>query len=61
MRLTIDLSTDESIALRRFANLHYDLTVEEVAARAIREYLIGTGDLDPKPQIDEDSQTAGEA
>jgi hypothetical protein len=38
MRITVELSTEEAIALRRFANLHHPLPVEEAAALALREY-----------------------
>ncbi|CAM5419428.1 hypothetical protein ATER59S_02370 [Aquamicrobium terrae] len=61
MRLTIELTTDEAIAFRRFANAHYPLPLEEAAALALREYLISTGDLEVVPSIDEDSQVEGTA
>lgn len=61
MRLTIDLPTDISIALRRFANLNDSLPLEQAAALALREYLISTGDLELVPSIDEDTKPEGRA
>lgn len=45
MRLTIKLTTEESIALRRFHAANQPPTMEEAAALALPEFLIGTGDL----------------
>jgi hypothetical protein len=60
MRITVDLSTDEAIALRRFAKLHYPLPMDEAAAAlALREYLVGTGDLELMPTIDETARLRG--
>jgi hypothetical protein len=61
MRITIDLSTEEAIALRRFAHQHHTLSIEEAAALVLWEYLIGTGDLELAPAIEEDSQVEGNA
>ncbi|MGN6143526.1 MAG: hypothetical protein ACTHOP_08050 [Mesorhizobium sp.] len=61
MRITIELTTEESVALRRFANLHHPLPVEEAAALALREYLISTGDLVPMMALEEDGEVAGSA
>lgn len=61
MRITIDLSTEEAIALRRFAYRHHTLSIEEAAALALWEYLVGTGDLELSPALEEDSITDGEA
>lgn len=61
MRLTIELTTDESIALRRFANLHHPLPLEEAAALALREYLISTGDLEVISALEGDGEVAGNA
>lgn len=52
MRMVLDLPTDLSIALCRFAAGTDAFTNEEVAALALREYLIGTGDLELLPTID---------
>lgn len=61
MRLTIDLSTEEAIALRRFANGGDFLPLELAAALALRQYLISTGDLEIFPDLDEDTETEGSA
>lgn len=53
MRITLTLATDESIALRRFANE----TGEELDAAAhigLREFLIGIGMLE-LPESDNDN------
>lgn len=60
MKITLDLATDESIALRRFANE----TGEELDAAAhigLREFLIGIGMLELPHELDEDTETVGEA
>jgi hypothetical protein len=56
--MPLTLSTAVRLALRRFAADH-DLSLEEAAAVVTREYLIGAGYLEP--ELDEDSETAGEA
>jgi hypothetical protein len=61
MKLTFELSTSEAVALRRFAKLHHPLPIEETAALALREFLIGTGDLELAPALEEDSVTDGSA
>lgn len=61
VRLILDLPTDASIALRRFTNGIEEITLEEAAVLALREYLVSTGDLEIVPSIDEDSQVAGSA
>lgn len=61
MRLTIELTTEESIALRRFANMHHPLPLKEAAALALREYLISTGDIEVLPVLEEDGDTVGAA
>lgn len=58
MRITLDLSTDEHQALRRFASE----TGEELdaAARiALREFLISAGFLEPTYDLDYDTETEG--
>ena len=57
--LTLDLATDEALALRRFANE----TCEELDAAAhiaLREFLIGVGMLELPHELDEETETAGE-
>lgn len=61
MQLTINLSTDEAIALRRFAGGNDFMPLDIAAALALREYLIGTRDLELSPVLDEDSQVEGNA
>ena len=53
MRLILDLPTDLSIALRRFGNGTDAETVEEAAVLALREYLIGSGDLESDSSLAE--------
>ena len=60
MKITLDLTTDERIALRRFANE----TGEELDAAAhvaLREFLISVGMLDLTYELAEDTETLGEA
>ena len=60
MKITLTLSTDERLALRRFANE----TGEDLGAAAhigLREFLIGIGMLELPHELDEDTETAGEA
>ena len=60
MKITLDLATDESLALRRFANE----TGEELDAAAhigLHDWLIGHGYLDLPHDLDEDTETRGEA
>lgn len=61
MRLVLDLPTAVSIALRRFAAGTETSALEEAAALALREFLIGTGDLELVPSLDEDGDVAGNA
>lgn len=60
MKLTLDLSTDESIALRRFAN-RVGCSTEEAVRAAVRDWLIGSGYLELRYELDEDTETVGEA
>jgi hypothetical protein len=60
MHLVLDLPRDVSIALRRFANLH-QVELEESVVLALREYLIGTGDLELVAMLEADSETDGSA
>jgi hypothetical protein len=59
MRITIDLHTDEIIALRRLAEAE-GMTIEEAALASLRDALIASGWLDIPP-LDEDTETVGEA
>lgn len=49
MRLTLELPTNVSIALCRFTNGTETPINGEAAVLALREYLIGTGDLKLEP------------
>jgi len=60
MKITLDLATDEAIALRRMAAaLSDDLSI--AAQIALRDWLIGHGYLELPHELDEDTETAGEA
>ncbi len=57
MILTIELMTDEAVALHRLGAELSPLSIEEAAAFAIREFLIAQGYLDLPGEM----ETAGEA
>lgn len=60
MKITLDLATDESLALRQFANeIGGDLDI--AAHIALRDWLIGHGYLELPHELDEDTETQGEA
>lgn len=54
MRITLDLATDESIALRRFAN-ETGKELDVSAHIGLREFLIGIGMLE-LPESDNDNE-----
>lgn len=60
MKLALDLPTDVSLALRRLAK---DLGVdpEQAAIHALRDALIASGYLEAEYEIDEDTETEGNA
>lgn len=60
-RLTIDLHTDEMIALRRAASERHDMELEAVAALLLRDALISGGWLEDGYGLDEGTETVGEA
>lgn len=60
MRITLTLSTDERLALRRFANETGE-DLDAAAGIALREFLISVGMLEPAHELVEDTETAGEA
>lgn len=60
MRITLTLSTDERIALRRFANETGE-ELDAAAGIAIREFLISVGMLEPTYELADGTETAGEA
>lgn len=59
MKLTLDLDTASSIALRRLAN-ELRCSEEEAAVRALREALIGTGLLEPGAEVERDGEVEGQ-
>ncbi len=61
MFLILELPADLSIALRRFAAGTEAFTNEDAAMMVLREYLIGTGDLEVPPALEEDGEVAGSA
>lgn len=61
MLLTINLSIDEAIALKRFRNGQELPSLEAAAERALREYLSRTGHLKLFAEFHEDSEVAGTA
>lgn len=60
MKLTLTLATEEAIALRRFANETGE-ELEDAAHIGLREFLIGVGMLELPHELDEDTETQGEA
>jgi hypothetical protein len=60
MKITLDLSTDERIALRRLMAEHNIDTPEMAAHIGLREWLTMTGYLE-LIELDEDTETLGEA
>lgn len=59
--LTVLLHTDEMIALRRAARERVDEDLEATAALLLRDALIAGGWLEDAYQLEEDTETAGEA
>lgn len=59
--LTIELHTDEMIALRRAAHEWVDADLEATAALLLRDALIAGGWLQDGYGLDEDTETVGEA
>lgn len=60
MKITLTLSTDERIALRKFAHETGE-ELEDAAHIALREFLIGAGMLELEHDLGEDTETAGSA
>lgn len=60
MKLTLDLSADESIAIRRLAN-ELGCSTTDAAKTALRDWLIASGHLELEHEPDEDTETVGEA
>ncbi len=60
MKITLTLSTDERIALRRFAKAT-GKSLDDAAHLALREYLISIGDLELLHELGAETETAGSA
>ncbi|SFJ57661.1 hypothetical protein [Aerobium aerolatum] len=56
----LEIATDEAIALRRFAK-EYQIDPDQAARFVLREYLIASGYLELEHELDEDTETVGEA
>lgn len=60
MRIALDLSSDERLALHRFAN-ETGGDLNAAAHVAIREFLISAGFLEPERELDYDTEMEGTA
>ncbi|SFJ56969.1 hypothetical protein [Aerobium aerolatum] len=60
MKITLALSTEERLALRRFAREAGE-DLEAAAHAAFRDGLIASGYLELEHELDEDTETVGEA
>lgn len=60
MRITLDLAADERLALRKLANRTGE-ALDATAHMALRDYLIAIGVLELLHELDEDTETQGEA
>lgn len=58
MKITLNLATDERIALRRLSNETGE-DLADAAHIALREWLIAHGYLEPLHELDEDTATEG--
>lgn len=61
MRITFELATDERIALRRLMAERNIETPDMAAHIGLRDFLIMAGYLEMVPELDEDTETVGEA
>lgn len=60
MKILLEISADEAVALRRLAN-ELGCSNEDAAKTALRDWLIASGYLELEHELDEDTETAGEA
>lgn len=60
MKITLTLSTDERIALRKLSH-ETRKSLKDTAHMALREYLIVAGMLELEHDLGEDTETQGEA
>lgn len=56
----LEIAADEAIALRRFAK-EYQIDPDQAARFVLREYLIASGYLELEHELDEDTETVGDA
>lgn len=61
LQITIDLSTEEAIALRRFCYGAGLPSLADAAVLALREHLMRVGEMELLPELDADSEVAGSA
>jgi hypothetical protein len=59
LKITLELTAEVSIALRRLAN-EIGMEMTDAAAVALRELLIAGGYLELSHELDEDTETVGE-
>lgn len=60
MKILLEIAADEAMALRRFAN-EYRIDPDQAARFVLREYLVAGGYLELEHELDEDTETVGEA
>ena len=60
MKVLLELAADEAIALRRFSN-EFRIDHDRAARFVLRDYLIASGYLETGADLEEDTETAGEA
>lgn len=60
MKITLYLDAEVTAALRQFA-LEANEDLDAAAKMAIREFLVGMGMMGPPGDLDEDTETVGEA
>lgn len=61
MKVTVTLSADELLSLRQLMAEHNIDTPDMAAHIGLRDFLIMTGYLEEPPELDEDTETLGEA
>lgn len=60
MKIMLEIRADEALALRRFTN-EYRIDPDQAARFILREYLIAGGYLELEHELDEETETVGEA
>lgn len=61
MKITVELMPEDAVALRKLMYELSPLPIEEAAAFAINRFLVEKGYMEPRREIDEDTETVGEA